>query len=261
MYGNDVKNEWRNDVWTSLGKLVPVTDEKKKGYVMALAGKRFLDKKLAERNGFDPNKIIGIDLDPKVVAHNTKHGRIVIQRELSEVMRGWDDARPVSVLVADFMCNGGAKEVQETIWNWAHLKAFKNCWFVLNVSVGRETRGFLQYLKDGALIFESQELIEYNRARGAMEYCLCEDIGWPDDAPADPGLEISNEIILGERRYQAHKMHMDSILVAPQWNDRWNTEERISGGDIVADPKIKRHIGAKLAWVTMRKTGKLGGRK
>lgn len=257
MYNNTIKTEWRHAVWKSLAGLVPNSvDPKKEGYILALAGKRFLDRKVAKQHGFPEDRIIGVDTDPEVAEHNKKHGRIVIERELSEVMRAWSDDRPVSVLIADFTGNGGTKYVQETIWNWAHLKAFEKCWLVLNVSVGRETRYFLKYIREG--LCDEEELKDYNRARAAIEFCLCEDIGWPDEFLADPGLELANAMIAGDARYQAHRMNMDSCIVAPMWNERWNEEERVSGVDLVADSTIRRHIGAKFAWQTMYKEKKNG---
>ncbi|WP_455363567.1 hypothetical protein [[Eubacterium] cellulosolvens] len=252
--------QWRHSIWSAFGKHPLVN---KKGWVLALAGTRFFDRKTAKRYGFNPDHIVGVDMDKDVVSHNTEQGRCVIQRDLAEVMKAWDESRPVSVVMADFCCNGGAKPVQETLWAWAHMEAFKNSWLVLNVSVGRETRAFLEFLQFWEIfgLPNDAELKGVHRGRAAVEFFFSNDLtaGFSSDLMED-AMGATDDAVRAEFRYRAHKMNMDTVICGPAFTGEWNENERLRSKDI-ADPSLRRHIGAKLAWLTMRKTGKLGGRK
>ncbi len=257
MYANPTKTQWRDHYWKALAHRANKSD-----WILALAGMRFLDRKSVKKYRFDPDKLVGVDNNQVVVDHNIARGRTVIQGDLSEVMKSWDESRPVGVVMADFTCNGGAKEVQECLWAWAHCKAFENSWMVLNVSVGREIGAFLEFCKmwkydlgggpDGEdeLMDENDPLREEHRSRAAVEFFLTNDLSKSDFLYMD---DIADDLIIHTSRYRAHKMNMDTVFLAPYWESEWNESERLKSKD-TGTPKMRRHIGAKLAWNTMRKT-------
>lgn len=251
MYGNRIKTEHRHAYWH-----VPADRD---GWVLALAGTRFLDRKEAIRQGYNPDRIIGVDLDPDVVAHNTKHGRPVLKGDLATIMGAWSDDRPVSVVVADFTANAGAACVTNTLFAWAHFEAFRNAYLIMTTSVGREIGEFREWVEMYASD-DGKEMVDYHRGACAFQHFLVDSCFGNLEQPEleDKLVHAVDHMQLATLRYRAHKMNMDIIILAPEWPPGWNEKERVSGPEFLRDmheqayKDTANHIRAKLAWITIR---------
>lgn len=261
MYGNDVKSEWRAETWDILSRI-----SDKDAWVLTLAGKRFLDRKIAARHGFRKDRIIGVDIDPKVCRHNNKFSRTVINANLVDVLANWDHGnRPLAVINADFCFNMNDKSIHAfnvMFWYWV-LYAAQNSNMVLNVACGREPRGVSDalgsftklsnhHIKKSELHRSSVMFFNaWHRFCGAYE----EDVN--DQFYKD----LWEKHLMAQATYRAHIMRMDTTIMSnvPRFRDVAfnkfrNGDELISAMEsgVCKTNDVSGHIRAKLAWNTMR---------
>ncbi len=248
-YRNSVKSEWRDRVWYEIADHARQTD----GYILTLAGRAFLDRKVARRFGIDADRVIGVDLDKDVLDHNRKFKRTVIGRPLADVIAHFK--RPIAAVNAD-LCTGalslltGSTIKAFTLSEWA-----TDALLVLNVSVGRETqhiikgsdgeperlpmdrhthRGLvaLSYWTTAAMVTAWQNI--HGKAEDTEQlYLNC----W---AAVEP---IISEKIIGTESYVAHRQRMDSVIVKQFCKASLPFEDAT---------KSRGHITAKMAHHTMR---------
>lgn len=251
-YRNAIKRAWADRIWESIAIHCKEFD----GYILTLAGKAFLDLKHAKRHGIKKSRIIGVDLDAEVNAHNRLFNRTVLQANLAEVIPHFN--RPIAAINADFCCGAMSGMVGDLIRNWMFSEWAKHAMLVVNVSVGREVQKRTR-LVDGSTTPFDFGGPNTHRAVGAliywctshMVYSFCnqtdQDV-W--DAYSDARWKTALQIIMSEIEknlvltdyYVAHRTRMDSAIIKPFSRVRLPYEKN----------KIKGHIAAKMAHHTMR---------
>lgn len=258
MYGNDVKARWRHELWRNAARHADLD-----GWVITLAGKKFSDRKVAPKYGFDASKIVGVDVDEEVEDHNNTFGRTVIAEPLSAVAACWSSKRPVAVINADYCGNICAPDIGRLFVCWLSNRAFIGSLMCLTVSVGREGGIYKKLLGGFAARFDLKDTTQLNRASVMAYSCITSCLapaGWIVGDPHSDACDdwfINNS--LWTHKYRAHQMRMDTCIVRHPGaaiapidfvGSAKNLELALSE---FGDPlSIKRTVSAKLAWHTMR---------
>ncbi len=246
MYGNLVKREWRHAVWSDAAAICP----DRNGWVLSLAATAFADRKVAPQYGFRSDRMIGVDVDKAVAAHNAAHGRTVLNLPLHEVLAEWH--RPVSALNADLLGSVDTETNQRIVAAWLLSPACKNSVLILNVPVGREN-GHLGSLMQGYREEHQQQTANFNRAIILFGYVYASLLNrffcdWTDIM--QPGVIEKALVIINkrarsiERSYRAKRQRMDTLVIARPPMPALKSADSF--------PKARRHIAAKMAHHTMR---------
>lgn len=235
-YSNWPKTESRALAWEIISAATP-DYLKKEGWVLALAGTRFLDRKQAARHGF--KNIIGVDASPDVVRHNTERRRAVIEMDLGRVLESWPDDRPIAAIGADFCGNMMSRNAQHAIRAWMIMGACREAMLYLNVMKGREA-GISQAFKNSAI-----RPAALHRATALVMNCICDvryGVGLDEVIKLDAAMPILSQSLLFKGQYVSHRVPMN-----------WGVYKPIGIGPPLptCGPKGDRaRIAAKLAWHT-----------
>lgn len=253
MYGNQVKNEWRERVWGAASDMC----EDKSNWVLTLAGNRFLDRKVAPKYGFNCNKIVGIDSDVEVCKRNSSFGRTVLNLPLSDAIAAWD--KPVSVINLDFCSNisgpiNSAKSPIATLNMVAGNRRFQGSAVILNVAAGREAnyRQYIKALKEWDQSFHNRALCAIALAGvQLLEFTQLLERATP-----------TRKFTTLDRLHLVHKAMSDACIisgsyVANRMPMHWcvyNNADYIPWYHVDGESyaTVKGHIAAKMAWHTMR---------
>lgn len=97
-YDSGVKQDNRRKVFGDISRrtLDPWTAN-----VLYLPGNRDLDRKMYDHDGFNPNRVIGVEYGMGLHAQLVRQGRPVINGDFVDVLHEWPAHRPLSVVHAD----------------------------------------------------------------------------------------------------------------------------------------------------------------
>lgn len=251
-YRNPVKQSWRDNVWEDIAKHCRNTD----GYILTLAGKAFLDRKEAKRHGIDLSRLIGVDIDADVVAHNRRHKRTVIHAPLHEVIALFN--RPIAVINADLCCGAFSLFTANVVRNFMHSKWTKQAMLVLNVSVGREVQkcvldsdgNNVRPSKLGPDLHRGLLALKWHAVAGVVDV-FCEANGLRKTDISEETWHAAHDFlqpridksIVACGQYVAHRQRMDSVICRQFFNGQVSFSNNL---------RISRHIAAKMAHHTMR---------
>lgn len=243
-YNSPVKTSERWRAWEALADATPL-HLRREGWVIALAGRRFLDRKVARRFGF--NNVIGVDVCEDVVKHNAKHGRTVLHMPLDAALSVWPESRPIAVVVADFTSSFANGDVQSTLRRWLVMRSCSHASLFLNVSTGLETKegyDLLLQKRPGPL---SRGV---HRSTAALEVALSllARMIWPENALNESVVIRATDLATvrsGSYKQKKKGMRMDWLVSRPIPL----VAARLKPSGSAAE---SRHIAAKMAWHTRR---------
>ncbi len=217
-YNNPRKNKWRSIIWKQLAKEATKNKPAFDCKILYLAGEKSLDVKLARKYGFDPNKMIAVEMDSAVADSLRADQRFVVEGRLSEVVYNWDRC-DIDIIIADY-CSQWCNE-QWMLLQGLLNKHFQNCWIVINCMAGRET-GDVNLVTQLRRFDIGDEKFEELFKRNHVQYFILEhlnatlrdfeDSGFLEKGNASTLFKIAMKKILPVERYVGKKAPFDSVI-------------------------------------------------
>jgi len=136
-YGFGAKNNWRRRVWNTTSKMLSF--KKRKAVCLYLANETDIDFQIATQKGFDPNNLIAVNKDKKIVENIRKKKRLAFCGDIFDAARNWPENMDIDFLHLD-LCTGLQNRVLETPWNIISGKLSPDAVICVNLQRGRDSQ-------------------------------------------------------------------------------------------------------------------------
>lgn len=135
-YKFGAKNNWRRAVWNSIkaGLVTPVRD----ATVLYLAGPGDYDREIAVSKGFNPNNLISVERNKKVLSRLRDRGVLTVHGDFIEAAKAWPITKPFDVVFGDF-CGDVSKDMLAGIKALTLMQQTARAVFAFNFQRGRDS--------------------------------------------------------------------------------------------------------------------------
>ncbi|HUT44133.1 MAG TPA: hypothetical protein VMW42_03625 [Desulfatiglandales bacterium] len=170
------KNNWRKWVWNRICERLTVP--KKDAVIVYLAGIEDMDRTIACQKGFNPNNMIAVDKNKKVIQSLKEKGALHIHSDLTSALIAFGNTKTkIDVLIGDFCC-GLVYDIEELAVRFpadAIGDAFNdNAVIMMNFLRGRDNGGMLE-IRDTI-----ENTSEKHRGKLFIEFFLRSAAMWTD---------------------------------------------------------------------------------